>query len=377
MMMAIKPQERSSNIFWLCILLCALVLCAALWFRYEGPTGHTEQRAGFTPFVNYSVDHLSQPIDFTEKKATHPWRIAFIPKFKFLGKTGRLSSYWQPAWEGAQQAGMDFGVRVKLVTSQVNGSTDAEYVEPQIRLIVDLIARGELDGLVIAPFDSNRLAHVVDKAIAAGIPAIAMDTPVNSDRVLSLVAFDNFHAGRAMGEWVVHHLHGKGKAVILDGPQGQQNAVDRRNGFLAGLQTGDVDVLNIKSADWESEPARQVTAAWLQRFPDANIIMAANDNMAIGAAQAVAAVKRPGILITGFDATDAALGAIQAGRISATIDQAPGDQARLAIQLLIRHLETGKTFPPLVYLNKTPLVTKENVGNYLSTIGFNKQKGRQ
>jgi len=299
-------------------------------------------------------------VDFSEIKATHPWRIAFIPKFKFFGESGRLSSYWQPAWEGAQKAGADFGVSVRLVTSEVRGRTDADYVEPQIRLVAELTAQGQLDGLVIAPFDSDRLAPVVDKAIAAGIPTVALDTPINSDQVLTLVAFDNFAAGDTMGKWVVKQLGGGGKALILDGPQNEQNALDRRKGFLTGLETGNIDVLNTKSADWEIEPARQTTADWLNKYPEVQVILAANDNMAIGAAQAVAAAKRPRLLITGFDATEAGKAAIQAGQIAATIDQSPGEQSRLAIQLLIRHLETGDKFPPIVYLPKIHLVTFEN-----------------
>ena len=309
-------------------------------------------------------------IVLTEMRATRPWRIAFVPKFKFLGETGKLSSYWQPAWEGAEKAGRDFNVTVELVTSNVRGNSDADYVEPQIRLIAGLIQRGDVDGLVIAPFDSNRLAPVVDKAISAGIPTIAMDTPVNSDRLLTCVMFDNFTAGRVVGEWVVKQLGKRGKALILEGPPDQQNALDRRNGFLAGLQTGDIDVLDARSADWEIEPARQITAAWLPNYADIDAILAANDNMALGAAQAVAEARRPGIIITGFDATDAGLAAIQAGQVSATIDQAPGKQARLAVQLLVRHLEKGEKFPPTIFLSEIPLVTKENVGDYLSQKGL-------
>jgi ribose transport system substrate-binding protein len=146
--------------------------------------------------------------------------------------------------------------------------------------------------------------------------------------------------------------------------------VDRRMGFLAGLQTGNIDVLNIKSADWEIEPAHQITAGWLKEYTDINVILAANDNMALGAAQAVAEAKRKGILITGFDANDAALKAIKAGQMSATVDQAPDKQARLAIQLLVRHLETRETYPPIIFLPKTPLVMKENVDIYLTQRGL-------
>ena len=307
---------------------------------------------------------LAQPaaLNFEDLKASRPLRIAFIPKFKFFKETGHLSSYWQPAWEGALKAGADFGVNVTLHLAQVPGATDADYVEPQIRVVADLIAHGGIDGLVIAPFDSNRLAPVVEKAIAAHIPTVALDTPVSSDRIVAFVSFDNFNGGKAIGAWVAGRLGGKGRVLILDGPRDQNNAVDRRKGFLAGLQARNIDILNIKNADWESALARQTTRAWLGEYEQIDAILAANDNMAIGAAEAVAETNRKGILITGFDATEAGLAAIRDGRIAATIDQAPGAQARLAILLLVRKIERGETFPAFVHLDQIPLVTREQLG---------------
>ena len=322
------------------------------------------------PTTNTSVAAPTQQLDFTEIKASQSWRIAFIPKFKLYGETGHLSSYWQPAWDGAQKAGGDFNVQVELVVADTLGSTDAEYVEPQIRLVAELIEKGEIDGLVIAPFDSNRLASVIEQAVEAGIHVVAMDTPVNSDQLLAFVVFDNFSAGKAVGEWVVQELGGKGKVLILDGPQDQQNAIERRNGFLAGLKSGDIEVLDTETADWEIGPARQITAERLNRFSEVDAIIATNDNMALGAAQAIADAGGKNIIVTGFDATDVALQAIADGQISATVDQAPGEQARLAIQVLIKHLETGETFPPVIFLPNIPLVSKENVETYLTQRGL-------
>ena len=300
----------------------------------------------------------------TEIRASKAWKIAFLPKEKFYAKTGNLGPYWQPAWEGAKQAGRDLGIDVELVALNTFCETDADCVEPQIQLIAGLIEHGNIDGMIVAPLDSNRLAPVVDKAIVAGIPVIAMDTPVNSDRLLTFVAFDNASAGMVLGQWIVKQLGGKGNALILEGPADQQNAVERRNGFLAGLQGGDIDILDTQPADWEIEPAQTVTAAWLEKFAHVDAILAANDDMALGAIAAAAQAGRQDIIITGFDATEAGLAAIEAKQMSATIDQAPGKQARLAIQLLVRHLETDETFPPIILMPETPLVTQQNIRDY-------------
>jgi ribose transport system substrate-binding protein len=345
----------------------ALIVLGLLLTGCQGVQVATPQEET-TPVVRATTTLEPTPeVDLEiEMQATQPWRIAFVPKEKFYARTGNLGAYWQPAWEGAEQAGKDFGVDVELIALDVFCETDAECVEPQIRLIADLIERGGIDGVIVAPLDSDRLAPVVDRAIAAGIPTLAMDTAVNSDQLLTFVVFDNFTAGRVIGEWVVEQLGGAGKVLILEGPPDQQNALDRRNGFLAGLRSGDIDVLDTQSADWEIEPAQEITTAWLQQYSDIDAILAANDDMALGAAEAVGEAHRQGIVITGFDATDVGLAAIKAGHIAATVDQSPDQQARLAIQLLIRHLETGETFPPIIFMPDIPLVTQENVGDYVS-----------
>ncbi|NEP43103.1 MAG: sugar ABC transporter substrate-binding protein, partial [Okeania sp. SIO2H7] len=70
-------------------------------------------------------------------------------------------------------------------------------------LVANLIETEEIDGIIIGSSDSIRLVPAVEKAINSGIPVIAMDTPLNSDRILTFVGFDNFAAGKSMGEWVV------------------------------------------------------------------------------------------------------------------------------------------------------------------------------
>lgn len=297
-----------------------------------------------------------------EMQASKRWKIAFFGKDDIDPLTGKARDLYQAqAWKGAKQAADDFGVQVQLVANKCQ-----TCVEDQIRAIARTIDSGEVDGMIIMATDSVRLARVVEKAIDAGIPAIAMDTPVNSERLVTLVVFDNYTAGVRMGEWVVEQLGGRGRVLVLDGALEQQNAIDRRNGFLAGLQQGNIEILDSKSANWRREMAREIVANWLQQFPKIDAIISANDAMALGASEAVAAAASSEIVITGFDAVTPALKAIQAGKMTATIDQAPSPQARLALQLKIRHLEAGETFPPRVLMPKIPLITKQNVEDYLS-----------
>ncbi len=297
-----------------------------------------------------------------EIAASQPWKLVFALKDTYDPETDEHGDlYQEQVWEGAKQAAEDFGVEVELLSNPCH-----TCVEEQIRAIDERLAAGDLDGIAIMVTDSVRLARVVEKAVASGVPVVAMDTPVNTEDILSFVIFDNFAGGKAMGEWVVAQLGGTGNVLLLDGALAQQNALDRQEGFLAGLQAGEIEVLDTQTGNWSETEAAEITAGWLQNYDEIDAIIAANYAMAQGASQAIAAAGRDPdeILVTGFDAMQPALEAIASGEIDATIDQTPAQQARLSVQLLIRHLETGETFPPRVVLSEIPLIEAANVGDY-------------
>jgi len=282
-----------------------------------------------------------------------PWRIAFLMK-----NFAWASPYWRQTHEGAEQASKEMGTDVRVL------GVDRFAIEQQIRQVDTLIAEGQTDGIIIAPLDSNRLSPVVEKAVATGIPVLAYDTPLNTDDLLTFVGFDNFGAGKLLGRWVVEQLGGKGNLLILEGPPGNQNALDRRNGMIAGLSEGDINVLSLGTANWQRQQAEAITTEWLQRFSDVDAIMAADDVMALGAADAIDKTGRGHIILTGFDANADALVAIRAGRLDATIAQAPKQQARRAVQLMVRHLQSGALFPPALLFDTIHLITAENVTDY-------------
>lgn len=286
-------------------------------------------------------------------RSSHPWRIAFLMK-----SFAWASPYWRRTHEGAESASSEAGTFIRVL------GVDRFAIEQQIRQVDALIADGRTDGIIIAPLDSNRLSPVVEKAVVSGIPVLVYDTPLNADHTLTFLGFDNFGAGRLLGRWVVEQLGGKGNVLILEGPPGNQNALDRRNGMIAGLSEGDINVLGMGTARWQRQQAEEITTAWLERHARVDAIMAADDVMALGAADAIAKAGRSNILVTGFDANAEALVAIRAGRLNATIAQAPQQQARRAVQLMIRHLQSGVLFPPTLLFDSIHLITAENVTDY-------------
>lgn len=259
---------------------------------------------------------------FDEIKATRQWKIAYVVK-----SIQQERPYWMSVQQAAKQAGQDF--EVEMIVVGPDAPPVPEFAELQIAIVVELIEQGDIDGLIIGPMDSTRLVPVVEKAIAAGIPVIAQGTPINSDQLLTFVGLDNQAVGKRLGLWVAEKLNGQGNILILGGPAQQQNAIDRRNGFIEGLSQSNVTVLDVDDTDWTPEAGQDVTAAWLEQYAEIDAIIGVVDQVAIGASQAVALAEREGILIAGVGGYQPeALELIRSGEISVSIAQVPDLQAR-------------------------------------------------
>lgn len=347
--------------------LMAIAVCLTCW-QGTWTFGH-ETKLHISTDQATSISKRKPLIDLTAGiHVTKKWRIVFAVK-DGPDRDSTLSPHWKRAWEALRTAGRDFGVRISLLPGGRGCNRVArpsvDCAQWQIRQIIELIKANETDGIVLAATDSNRVVPVVERAISAAIPIVAVDTPVNSDRLLAFVAIDNFESGKAMGEWVGRQLDPGSNVLMLTGSPDEQNAIDRRNGLLTGLKTAGLGLLDIQAANWAKNKAKAATTAWLRKYPRIDAVVASNDEMALGAAEAVRESGRQGIRITGFDAERMALEAIRKGSLTATIDQPVDRHVRLALKLLIHYLETGEIFQSPVLLPETTIITKENVSDYL------------
>lgn len=349
-----RVLKTRNKLWWLGLMMTiALAACTLTPEKVSQPTTVSSSPASMT---SSSKSPTAQIASSPEIKATRPWKFVVAIKDQ-LQSDGKIADpNWGKVWESAQKAATDFGVEVTLLPNPCQ-----TCVTEQITAIDALTKSSQIDGLIIGVVDSVALAPVVEKLIAAGTPVIAIDTPLNSNRLLTFVGFDNFAGGKAVGEWVANQLK-KGQVAILNGPLDQQNASDRRNGFLAGLKQGNIEIVATEVGDWKAEPAQKITREWLSLYPQLKAIVAANDSMALGASAAAKATDFP-LLITGFDANDIAIEAIKNGQMAATIGQGFDRQTRLSLQLLIRYLEKKETFPPFVPVSDIALITKDNVKN--------------
>ncbi|NND42596.1 MAG: substrate-binding domain-containing protein [Silicimonas sp.] len=220
-----------------------------------------------------------------------------------------------------------------------------------------------VDGLVISPIDSVAMAPAVTQAVEAGIPVITIDRRVDGvDGMLGHVGADNVKGGEAQGELIISLFPDGASIVNLQGQPGSSPAIDRNQGVhnaLDGMSDKYVFVAE-QTANFAREEGASVTEAILAGLdspPD--VIVAANDDMALGAMQVV---QEQGldIAIIGFDALPEALAAIQAGTLTATIEQMPGGQSRGALTAMLDHLRNGGT-PDAVTLLTPIAITTDNI----------------
>ena len=153
------------------------------------PVQGTESTASSTAF-QVSVP-LPEPVPVTKS-----WNIAYVIK-------SQSDPYWQRVKQAAIAIGHERGLEMTVLGPE-NGYT-RKAVETQISLIAEHFDQNQLDGLILGPSDSIRLAPIVEKLTEQGIPVMTMDTPLDTEAVLTFVGFDNFTAGEAMGKWVIQY----------------------------------------------------------------------------------------------------------------------------------------------------------------------------
>ena len=233
------------------------------------------------------------------------------------------SSFWQVMLAGAKQAGDDFGVGVSTF-----GPTSETNIDEQVQLVENSISRGA-DGMVLAANSSSALNSAIDRARAAGIKVITVDTRVTTESE-AFIGTDNVKAGVQAGEKMCELLkglgHNSGAVLVESSVAGIQSLVDRESGFRQGLQTGcpniDASLQRYNNNDINTA-ASQVNDA-LTANPNLRGVFAANNTSGIGAARAVqdnnAADRIP---VVAFDSDPQENAALAAGTIDALVVQNP------------------------------------------------------
>ena len=218
--------------------------------------------------------------------------------------------------DGAQEMADQMGLELLVTDAQDSVST-------QINDIEDLVQRG-VSVLIVNPTDSAAVVPAVMAANAAGIPVIAVDRGVDGGNLAYFIASDNVAGGASAAEFICTELEGVGAVVELEGIPGTSAARERGQGFNTFMVENcpGVTIVARQTANFNRAEGLTVMENILTAQPQIEAVFAHNDEMALGALQAIEASGRD-ILVVGFDATDDAVAAVRDCRMGATVAQLP------------------------------------------------------
>jgi ribose transport system substrate-binding protein len=231
----------------------------------------------------------------------------------------------------------------------VNGIKNEIDLAQQVALIDQMIASG-VDAIVVAPADSKAIVPALARAAAAGIVVVNIDNQLDGDILaeyglrIPFVGPDNFAGAEEVGNYLAATMEADQSVAILEGVPTAYNSQRRTAGFLKAMNDAGINVVAQQSAQWDQTAAVTVTSGILVQHPELDAILAANDNMALGA---VAAITQSGrgdaIKVVGFDNISAVQGLIREGRILATADQHADLLAVYGIEFALEALSGGAT----------------------------------
>jgi ribose transport system substrate-binding protein len=237
------------------------------------------------------------------------------------------------------------------------GMKDERDFAAQVDAIENFVTQ-KYDIIVVAPADSKAMVTPIAKAVKGGVKVINIDVELDKDAKkasgidLAFFGPDNRSGAKLAGDALAKALGAGGKVVILEGNPEADNAVQRKLGFSDSIAEGKLQLLDSKTAHWETEEANTLMTNFLTQYHDIQGVMAANDSMALGVVKALDAAGVSGkILVVGFDNIPAMQALLQSGKMLATVEQYGADMAKLGIDYGLREL-AGETFTGWV---KTPI----------------------
>lgn len=277
--------------------------------------------------------------------------IAFVPK-------AMDSEFWLTMRAGAEKA---IEGRDDVVLSVL--APDREInVDQQVSILEDQIQRGA-KALVVAPAGSAQVLPVLQNAVGRNIPVILVDSDAPLSGKASYAGTDNRAGGTLAAKHVIEKV-GSGKIAIITGVPGNQSQDDRAAGFLETIATvPGLQIVSRQPANSERSLGLTVMENILTAHPDIKAVFATNDQMALGAVEAIKARSpQAGIAVVGFDATAEAVQAIIDGTMSASVAQRPFEMGRRSVEAALALID-GRTVEPRIDTG-TELVTTANAKGY-------------
>jgi len=267
-----------------------------------------------------------------DASATKKFRIAVIPK-------ASTHEFWKSVHAGAENAAKELGNVEIIWKAPAHDDDRAE----QINLVQDFVTRG-VDGICLAPIDSQALVDTVKYTKQAGIPTVIFDSGLNDTTLyVSYVATDNENGGRLAAREMGKRLSGKGNVILLRYNPGSESTEMRERGFLETIK--EFPEIKILSSDQYGGTSEQSALDKGQQLllkygKDVNGIFAVNETSATGMLRALDEAGLAGkVVYLGFDSSDRMVKALRDGTIQGVVLQDPVNMGYQSVKATVAHLQ--------------------------------------
>ncbi|MEE4605307.1 MAG: sugar ABC transporter substrate-binding protein [Desulfobacteraceae bacterium] len=269
---------------------------------------------------------------------------------------GAGNPFWAAVEKGAREKAKELGVDLVVLAPPQESD-----ITSQIAQIEDQMTKG-VDGIALAPTDPDALAPIVDEALAEGTKVVFVDTN-GKNKGVTFIGTNNEMGAKLAADYICKNVPKGSDVAILQGIIVQSTGRFRADGSHKGLTECGLNIVAEQPADWDRAKGQAVMENILVGNPNIKAVFASNDNMALGAAEAL---KQAGVLdkvlLVGFDANPDAAVSILASEMSASVAQNPYNMGALSVENLMKLIKGEKLAP--VIDTGTVLVTKENAAEY-------------
>lgn len=295
---------------------------------------------------------------------------AASPKLVYFIFTGYTYPYFAPMAQGVEQAAKHFPeIKVKIVSANNSASTEITDIKEAIA--------GGAKGIILNTVQES-VTSAAQQAMQQGIPVITIDRDVATPKArIAFIGDNDWNLGYLQTAYALkylarHHVPKPWHVAILQGTLGSSTAIGRLDGALAALKpyekSGAIKVVLNQSANFATANAESMISELLAKTTNVQLVVAANDAMALGAITAIKnAGLKPGknVWVVGADAQPDSLYAIKAGTQLDTVTHSPFLEAYWAVEAMVAYLQHHQV-PPAKFRNGNViipmvLVTRHNV----------------
>ncbi len=278
--------------------------------------------------------------------------------------TVTVSPFYPYILRGVREVIKDVGNIELEVAVFDKDSGDAEHS----RITKSLIDKG-IDAVGISAMAGVDIERRIAEFNKAGVPVFLFNSPPmgNRARIVSCVGFNHREAGILVAKYIARVLRNRGRVALIEGLP-DAASLEMKDGVVTTLRSAGLEIIDRPCGEWTRDKAKEIAADLLARFPDIDAIWGENDEMALGAMDAVLAAGKAGtVLAVGTDGNRNALESVRKGQMTATLNTNPVEIGKILMRTVIRSMIKEEKVESYIQ-SPVNMVDLENVNESLKAV---------